>query len=89
MTSTGWAPPGARVVPPGRPGGIAEGRFPARAFNDQPIYDSEQDRLFSRAWCFLAHEIGDPLPGRLRPRYIADNAIIVVRDEDGQPSTAT
>src|SRR5690606_5179572 len=43
--------------------GIRQGRFPVRVFNDQQIYDLEQERLFSRAWCFLAHESEIPSPG--------------------------
>ena len=43
--------------------GIGEGRFPARVFNDQQIYELEQERLFARAWCFLAHESEVPSPG--------------------------
>ena len=27
--------------------GITQGRFPARAFNDQQVFDLEQEKLFS------------------------------------------
>src|SRR5690606_34279023 len=63
--------------------GIRQGRFPVRAFNDQEIYDLEQERLFSRAWCFLAHESEIPAPGDYVLRYIGNNSIIVARDEHG------
>lgn len=63
--------------------GIVEGRFPARAFNDQAVFDLEQTRLFSRAWCFLAHESEIPSPGDYVTRYIGNNNIIVARGEDG------
>ena len=36
--------------------GIPEGRLPAFVFNDQEIFDLEQDRVFSKTWSFLAHE---------------------------------
>lgn len=63
--------------------GIAEGRFPARAFNDQSVYDLEQKHLFSRAWCFLAHESEIPSAGDYVTRFIGNNSIIVARGGDG------
>src|SRR5688572_24683447 len=66
--------------------GIEEGRFPARVFNDQHVFDLEQERLFSKAWCFLAHETEIPTPGDYVTRYIGNNNIIVARDEHGQIS---
>jgi phenylpropionate dioxygenase-like ring-hydroxylating dioxygenase large terminal subunit len=64
--------------------GIGEGRVPARIFNDQEIFDLEQRKLFSKAWCFLAHESELPSPGDYVTRSIANNNIIVARDESGQ-----
>src|ERR1700743_317016 len=61
--------------------GIRQGRFPARAFNDPQIYELEQERVFSQAWCFLAHETEIPSPGDYVTRYIGNNNIIVARDE--------
>jgi 3-phenylpropionate/trans-cinnamate dioxygenase alpha subunit len=63
--------------------GIAQGRVPARIFNDQEIFDLERRKLFSKAWCFLAHESEIPKPGDYVTRSIADNNIIVARDEHG------
>lgn len=63
--------------------GIPEGRFPAHVFNDQQIFDLEQERLFGRAWCFLAHESEIPKAGDYVTRYIANNSMIVARDEQG------
>ncbi|GAA3731091.1 3-phenylpropionate/trans-cinnamate dioxygenase alpha subunit [Spinactinospora alkalitolerans] len=64
--------------------GIAQGRFPARVFNDQEIFDIEQQRVFSKAWCFLAHESEIPDRGDYVTRYIANNNLIVARDESGE-----
>lgn len=64
--------------------GVPEGRVPARIFNDQQVYELEQRKLFSKAWCFLAHETEIPQPGDYVTRYIADNNIIVARDEHGE-----
>ena len=63
---------------------VSKGILPARMFNDQQIFDLEQERLFSRAWCFLAHESEIPEPGDYVTRYIGNNNIIVARDEHGQ-----
>lgn len=64
--------------------GIEEGVFPARVFNDQEVFDLEQERLFSRAWCFLAHESEIPSNGDYVTRFIGNNNIIVARDEKGE-----
>lgn len=63
--------------------GVPNGRVPARIFNDQEIYDLEVERVFGRAWCFLAHETEIAKPGDYVTRYIANNNIIVARDEKG------
>jgi nitrite reductase/ring-hydroxylating ferredoxin subunit len=63
---------------------IPAGRVPARIFNDAAIYELEQERLFSRAWMFLAHESEIPSNGDYVTRYIANNSIIVARDEHGE-----
>lgn len=63
--------------------GIPEGRVPARIFNDREVYELERDRLFGKAWCFLAHETEIPKPGDYVVRNIADNSVIVARDEHG------
>ncbi len=63
--------------------GIPNGRVPARIFNDEDVYQLEVERLFSRAWMFLAHESEVPSPGDYVTRYIGNNSIIVARTEGG------
>jgi phenylpropionate dioxygenase-like ring-hydroxylating dioxygenase large terminal subunit len=63
---------------------LPHGRIPARIFNDPDLYALERERLFSRAWMFLGHESEIPHPGDYVLRSIADNSIILVRDEHGQ-----
>jgi 3-phenylpropionate/trans-cinnamate dioxygenase alpha subunit len=63
--------------------GVPAGRVPARIFNDQGVFDLEQSRLFSKAWCFLAHETEVPSAGDYVTRPLADNNVIVARDEKG------
>jgi 3-phenylpropionate/trans-cinnamate dioxygenase alpha subunit len=64
--------------------GVPEGRLPAYVYNDQRIFDLEQDRVFLKAWCFLAHETEIPKNGDYVTRYIGNNNIIVARDEKGE-----
>ncbi|MGH9110348.1 MAG: aromatic ring-hydroxylating dioxygenase subunit alpha [Acidimicrobiales bacterium] len=64
--------------------GVLAGRVPARIFNDREIFELEQTRVFGRTWCFLAHETEIPHPGDYVVRYIANNSIIVARDERGE-----
>lgn len=63
---------------------LPQGRIPARIFNAREVYELERERLFSRAWMFLGHESEIPSPGDYVLRQIADNSIILVRDERGR-----
>lgn len=63
---------------------IAEGRLPAWILNSSGVWELERDRLFSRTWQFLGHETEIPSPGDYVTRHIADNSIILARDEEGE-----
>lgn len=60
------------------------GMVPAKIFNDPGVYELEVERLFSKTWNFLAHESEIPKPGDYVVREIADNSILVARDENGK-----
>jgi len=62
---------------------IGQGLIPAAMFHDQEIFELEKQRIFSRCWILLAHESEIPEVGDYVVREIADNSIIVVRDENG------
>lgn len=64
--------------------GLPQGRVAAKIFNDEEIFALEQERLFGRAWCFLAHASEIPKPGDYVVRSIANNSVIVSRDEHGE-----
>lgn len=64
--------------------GVQSGRLPVQVFNDEDLFHLEQERVFGKAWCFLAHESEIPNPGDYVVRYIANNSIIVARDEKGE-----
>ena len=55
-----------------------------RAFFDEDIYALECERIFKRAWQFLAHESEVAAPGEYVTRTLGGDAVIVTRDEDGR-----
>ena len=62
---------------------VRRGMIPAHIYGDPEIFALERDRLFTRAWVFLAHESEIPDPGDYVVRRILADSFIVARDESG------
>ena len=54
-----------------------------RVLSDPEIYELEQRHLWGKAWVFIAHVSEVPNAGDYVTRYIGEDAVIVVRDNDG------
>jgi phenylpropionate dioxygenase-like ring-hydroxylating dioxygenase large terminal subunit len=64
--------------------GVRRGMVPAHIYNDEQIFALEKERLFGRAWMFVAHESEIPGAGDYVVRHVLDDSFIVVRDEKGE-----
>ena len=62
---------------------IGRGLIPAHVYSDPDVFALERDRIFGRAWVFVAHESEIPTPGDFVVRRVVDDSLIVVRDDAG------
>lgn len=63
---------------------VREGLVPAHVYNDAEIFALERDRVFSRAWVFLAHESELPAPNDYVVRNILADSFLITRDASGR-----
>lgn len=62
---------------------IRDGLVPAHIYNDEVVFRYEVERLFARAWVFLAHESEVPRPNDFVVRNVVNDSFLVTRDRDG------
>ena len=61
-----------------------EGRVHRRVYTDADIFAAEMERIFRRAWVYIAHESQVSAQGDFVTAYIGDRAVIVSRHDDGE-----
>jgi len=59
-------------------------RIPAPFYNNPAVWELERERVFGRAWTFLAHESEIPNRGDYVVRPLAGSPVIVARGDDGE-----
>jgi phthalate 3,4-dioxygenase subunit alpha len=64
-------------------GHVREGLIPAHIYSDPTVFELEQERLFARAWIFVAHESEIPEAGDFVVRRVVADSFIVTRDDAG------
>ncbi|KWW97019.1 Rieske 2Fe-2S domain-containing protein [Hydrogenibacillus schlegelii] len=62
---------------------LAVGELPGAIYHDPEIFELEMEKIFARAWVYLAHESEIPNAGDYVVRYIGRDSFILIRDENG------
>jgi phenylpropionate dioxygenase-like ring-hydroxylating dioxygenase large terminal subunit len=62
---------------------VRDGFVPAHVYNDDAVFAWERDRVFARAWVFLAHESELPRPDDYVVRDVLADSFLVTRDAAG------
>lgn len=60
-----------------------EGRISRRLYGDPEIFEFERERIFTRAWVFLAHESEFKKPGDTITRNLAGDPVVLIMGDDG------
>ncbi len=63
---------------------VEPGRVHRRAYTDRAIFDLEMERIFGRAWIFVAHASQIPGPNDLIRTRLGLRDVLATRDADGR-----
>jgi phenylpropionate dioxygenase-like ring-hydroxylating dioxygenase large terminal subunit len=61
-----------------------QGLVPAHVYNDATVFALEAERIFGRAWIFVAHESEIPNPDDFVVRNLGADSLLVTRGRDGR-----
>lgn len=62
---------------------VARDHVHRSVYTDPAIFDLEMERIFGRAWLYLAHDSELPQPGSYVVRHMGTQAVILTRGKDG------
>lgn len=62
---------------------MESGRLSGHVFTDADIYEQELEKVWKRAWNFLAHDTMIPKKGNFLQNYIGEDPVMIVRQKDG------
>jgi phenylpropionate dioxygenase-like ring-hydroxylating dioxygenase large terminal subunit len=74
---------GVNGAPPDALVDKANRRVSLQACSDPNVFELELERIFARAWIYVAHESEVPNAGDFVHRYIGNDPVLVVRGRDG------
>lgn len=63
---------------------ILSGEIDRRIFAEEQIYREELEKVFKRAWLYIGHVSQIPNPGDFVLSRMADESVILTRDQDGE-----
>ena len=63
---------------------VGEGRVHRDIYLDPGLFEAEMERLFARAWVYVAHESQVPNPGDYFTTHVGLEPVVVVRHTDGK-----
>ncbi|WP_433872529.1 aromatic ring-hydroxylating oxygenase subunit alpha [Saccharopolyspora sp. CA-218241] len=66
---------------------VREDRVAGRLYTDPALFELEMDRIFERAWIWVAHTSELPKAGSFKSTHVGRQPVIVVRDRKGTVRT--